>query len=75
MMSAYDRRIITEPNYGFDIWCEEVVDSFNDSFYDANEDWIIEYKGRCNNWFNKLIDKQPNKAAKIIERAFKIYKL
>ena len=71
--SSLDRYLTTEPDCGFDNWCEQVTESFTDNFFDNNEDWIMEYDGLCNKWLNKLIDKEPKQAAILIERAFKIY--
>ena len=71
-----DRYLTTEPNDGFDVWCEDVLGSkISDTFYNENEPWIDKYDGLCNKWLNELFNRGKNttEAAKIIERAFKLY--
>ena len=65
------------PDDGFEDWTEKVTESFTNDFFDENDEWIVEYDGQCNSWFNKLFDSdcEPEYAAKLIERAFKLYKL
>jgi len=72
---SLDRYLTTEPSSDFDDWCEKVIDKFSFAFWNSQEVWIDEYDGQCNKWLNKLYQKQyePQKAAEIIEKAFKIY--
>ena len=72
---SLDRYLTMSPDDGFDGWCEDVIGKITDAFYNENEDWINEYDGQCNKWLNELFwrGKDMTEAAKIIERAFKIY--
>lgn len=65
------------PDDGMDDWCEELESKLSSEFYNKNEDWITYCDTQCNKWMNKLFnkDKSPEEAAKIIERAHKLYKL
>ena len=72
---SLDKYLTSEPDYSFEYWCEAVTEAFTDSFFDANEDWIMTNGGLCEKWFNKLIHKSPIEAAQIIERACNIYKV
>ena len=72
---SLDNYLTTEPNDGFDNWCEQVTDCFSDKFYDLNEDWIFEtngQKGQCIQWLNKYFKegKSPSEAAQQIEKDF-----
>ena len=79
-----DKYLTTPPEDGFTDWCERVCDEMSDEFYDKNEDWRMKYDGQCNTWLEKLFNKgRPVRwsyknccqyAAKVIERAFKLYK-
>lgn len=72
-MKGLDRYLTNPPEDGFDSYCESVIEAVSDEFYERNQDWIVsDYK-----WFEKLFHKgiESELAAKIIERAFKIYKL
>ena len=73
MIKGLDRWLTTPPYDGFDNWCEQVVEAFTDSFFESNEEWIMECNGLCTDWLNKLQNKEPEKAAKVIERAFGVY--
>ena len=69
-------RYLTTPPYdiGYEKWCEEVLDKkISSDFFNENKDWIEEDNGQCDKWLNKLSDRDPVDAARIIERAFKIY--
>jgi hypothetical protein len=72
---SLDKYLTTEPQDNFEDWCEDVVNSFSDTFYNKNEHWIEESSGQCNKWFNKLYDKDrnSNESALIIQRAFDMY--
>lgn len=72
---SLDNYLTREPSSDFDDWYEKVVDGFSFAFWHSQELWIDEYDGQCNKWLNKLHQNQyePQKAAEIIERAFKIY--
>ena len=75
---SLDRYLTKTPDTGFDDWCEDVLGhKISDEFYNINEKWIDEYSGQCNKWLNELFNKgkEPEKAAQIIERGFKLYKL
>jgi hypothetical protein len=71
--TSLDRYLTASPNYDFEYWCEYVTEAMSESFFDANEDWILENNGQCEKWINRLIDKDPKQASAIIERAFNIY--
>jgi hypothetical protein len=70
-------------NDGYDEWAEQVVKSFTDKFYDANEDWCVDgsYESQCNKWMQKLFKRnlndgtwvEPNDAARIITRAHRVW--
>ena len=73
---ALDRYLTSEPDGSFDIWYEKALEAMSEEFYEKNTDWIDEYDGLCNQWLNKLYyDKEPEEAGKIVERAFKVYKI
>jgi hypothetical protein len=66
------------PEDGFDGYCESIIDNFTDSFYEKNVEWVDQIDGQFNKWLQKIFynkDLSPKKAAKLIERVFKIYKL
>ena len=73
---SLDKYLTTPPNDDyFDTWCDDILDNkFTNTFYNENEDWVNEYDGQCNKWFNKLFNrnKDTTKAAQIIERLFSI---
>ena len=73
MMKGLDRYLTTEPDCSFDYWIEYVMEAMTETFFDANEDWIMTTYGQCDKWLWKLRHKSPNQAAAIIERAYKIY--
>lgn len=78
--TSLDRYLTEPPDDGFDGWAEALVNSISDNFYMANEDWLNENKtdGQCNKWLNKLFynrGKSPEEGAKIIERAFRLYRI
>jgi hypothetical protein len=75
--TSLDKYLTNEPHDGFDTYCENIADYFLDNFYNQNEDWIMDFDGQCSKWINKLFNKAVTEenAVKIIERAFKIYKL
>jgi hypothetical protein len=69
---SLDKHLTTEPNDGFDNWCEEVTDCFSDKFYDLNEEWIFETNKQCSKWLEKhfIEGKSPSEAAQQIEKDF-----
>lgn len=71
---SLDRYLTSEPDFGFDLWCERVYDSFSEEFFIENYEWIDKPDGTCNDWFNKLYGKDHKQSSMIIERAFGIYK-
>jgi hypothetical protein len=74
--TSLDKYLTNPPDNGFDFWCDKVIDHLSDEFYNLNENWIMEYDGQCNKWLNKLFkSKNPEQAAKIIERGFGLFKL
>jgi hypothetical protein len=76
--NSLDRYLTTPPDDGFDAWCDDVVlNKITDTFYNENEYWIYEHNGQYDKWLNELFrrSKDTTEAAKIIERAFKIYRL
>jgi len=77
--TSLDKYLTSEPpNDGFDIWCEVITEKhITKQFFDLHEDWILDNNGQCENWLNELFNrgKLPEDASKIIERAFKLFKL
>jgi hypothetical protein len=75
--TSLDKYLTNEPYDVFDTYCENIADHFSDNFFNQNEDWIMDFDGQCSKWINKLFNKAVTEenAVKIIERAFKIYKL
>lgn len=74
--ASLDKYLTTEPDDGFDRWCEDIIgNKVSDTFYEKNEERLNKYDGQCNKWLNKLFNGgfSPEDAAKIIERAFAIY--
>lgn len=79
---SLDRYLTTEPEDRFTPWVEDVYNAYGEDFYkmaygDSDkaiphfEDSTVE-----NGWLNKLYDKgySPEQAAKVIERAYSMYK-
>lgn len=77
-MSAYDRWATSEPpDDGLDCFTEDVTETFSESFYENNEEWILNGE-QCNKWIEKCYyykDINPKATAALIERAFRKYKL
>jgi hypothetical protein len=69
-----DRYLTQEPEDGSFDWFEDTVEYFSDDFWEENEVWIID-NDLSFEWAGKLYNKyyKPQRAAEIIERAFKIY--
>lgn len=75
---SLDKYLTNEPDDGFNGWHEDVLGiCISDFFYEENEAWLLENNGLCTKWLSKLFDKgiRPRIAAKIIERAFKLYNI
>lgn len=77
---SLDKYLTEPPDDGFDNWAEVIVDEFSNSFYDEYYYWINDTSthAQCNEWMNTLFYKKgasPEDAAKIIERAFFLYKI
>ncbi len=73
---ALDSYLTTPPDDGFDCWCEAVDNLFSDEFWEQHgEGWLALPDGLYTKWMNKLfkIGKEPEEAAKIMERAYKIF--
>lgn len=72
---SLDRYLTTPPDDGFKVYCEAVTEVFTDTFFEANETWILDETEQIDKWLEKLFMSgvEPEKAAKIIERAFKFY--
>jgi hypothetical protein len=70
-----DKYLTSSPDDKFDNWSDDVLNNLTNTFYDENEDWIVEYDGQCNKWLNELFrrGKDTIDTSLIIERAFKIY--
>ena len=71
-----DKYLTREPDdYRFDSYVDKVIETLDEDFYYINEDWCMAYDGQCNNWLNSCYEKDinPDKAAKLIERAFRRY--
>lgn len=49
-----DKWLTTPPEDEFDNWCERVLELLSDSFFEENEEWILEDSGVCNKWLNEL---------------------
>lgn len=74
---SLDKYLTTPPDNGFDDWVDDIIgNKISDKFYEEAIDcWLV---GKvCNKWLNDLFHKgiEPEVAAKIIERAFYLYKL
>ena len=68
-----DRYLTQEPTSGSFDWFEDTVEYYSEEFWAENHHWT---EGElCWKWSDKLYDKyyKPQRAAEIIERAFKIY--
>jgi hypothetical protein len=73
-----DKYLTTPYDDGFDGFADSVIENISDDFYEANEWWFDELNGQLNKWLNKAFYKGrliPKDVAKIIERAFSIYKI
>jgi len=72
---SLDRYLTTPPDDGFTDYCEAVTEAFTDTFFDTNESRILDDTEQIDKWLDKLCFSgvEPEKAAKIIERAFKFY--
>jgi hypothetical protein len=70
-----NRYIEREPDNSFQDFCEAVDDQFSYWFFLKNEAFLD--SEICFSWYEKLFakDANPDDAAEIIERAFKLYKL
>jgi len=77
MIKGLDKYLTSgPPEDDFDNFCEDVLGhKISDEFYNKNEFWID--KHQCQKWLNNLFDKGKSsiESAKIIERAFYLYKL
>jgi len=75
----FDKYLTSPPdNDGeFNEYYELVIEEFSDDFYYFNEDWILISTTQFDKWLNRVYDKGlfPKDGAKLIERAFKFYKL
>lgn len=74
---SLDRYLTEPPDDGFDNWVDKLLNHIPDDFYNENEAWFEDYDGQFNKWLNKLFYKKaksPEQSARIIERAFKLYK-
>ena len=75
--SITDRFFSQEPtDPHFDKWLDKVIEKLSQEFYDANEDWIMQPQGQCNDWLVKLYDnyKNPLEASAILQRARQRYR-
>lgn len=78
MMQGLDRYLTTEPEDGFTPYAEQVIDKLSDEFHrEAYVTGDFENSDTENRWLEKMFrrDVAPEQAAKIIERAYKIFKL
>jgi hypothetical protein len=75
-MKGLDKWLTTNPNDQDDSFFEAVVESYNDKFYDEQEDKFV-YSDEETDLINKCISKgySPKESALIIERLHKLYKL
>ncbi len=75
---SLDRYLTREPDSRFDNWADEIVESLSDEFYYGNMEWVDENNGQFVKWLNALwggYTPTPKESAKIIERAFNLYRL
>jgi len=76
---SLDRYLTNPPEDGYDSFANHVIEKeISDSFFNANEDWILEHNGLFDKWCYRLFSKKgksPKETAKIIERAFKLFNL
>ena len=64
-----------QTNFDLDNWIEwtdNVVEHFTNDFYNKYQSFVYN-NNLCDHWMNKLYNKSPYDAAKIIERAHRIY--
>lgn len=73
-LKGLDRYLTTEPDDGYDQWCEAVTEAFSDEFFEANEDWILTNNGVCSLWMDELQYMEPTEAARVIEIRFVNFK-
>lgn len=66
---------IDEACLNYEWWYDVLYESFSDEFFESNEEWIGEDWGVASGWFSKLSHRDPKEVAKIVERAFNLYKL
>ena len=76
-MKGLDKYLTTPPDDTFTEYCEEICERFNDAFFEANEYWIMNNDSLCSTWMESLHNKEtvPSKAARIIERAHKMFQV
>lgn len=75
---SLDKWLTTPYDDGFDNWSDEILgNQISDKFYYKNEDWLNESGGQFDKWLNILFkkNKDARTSARIIERAFNLYKL
>lgn len=78
---SLDRYLTTEPEDNFTPWVEKVFDNYTPKFWTEVYDVPVKTKNRFEDsehetkWLNKLFNKEtdPILAAKIIERAYKMF--
>lgn len=72
---ALDKYLTSDPYDDFTNYCENVGEFLTDEFWENNEEWFLE-SNLADEWLNFCYYKFSEKrAAEIIERAFKIYKI
>ena len=74
--AGLDHYLTSGGDYGeYDSWCEQVIESFDDDFYNENEDWINDFNTDFDTWLNKLYGdhKTPMEAAVKIQRLRTLY--
>lgn len=82
--SLYDRYVTQSYNDGFDGFADSVINHISDDFYEQAVDWLTNgnYHSQCTKWLVKLYSygmewdtEYQRYCAKVIERAYKLYKL
>ena len=50
----FGRYFTTPLDDGFTDYCDAVIEEFSDTFFDANESWILDNTEQIDKWLSKL---------------------
>lgn len=75
--TSLDKYLTKGPDDSYSNYCEEICERFSDTFFEANEYWIMNNDSLCSTWMENLYKKEiiPSQAARIIERAYQIFQV